>query len=222
MYEPKEQTILLLLKIEYNEETLYLTKEIKIQIINKVNKINVINLNDTYIINQFSLENLILEYIYSNGSTKYETITSDILDEIEILGDISQCGKKDIQIKYKENLIDLKFNLVCNHGINYKDQTSGYILDKDNSKKATCLEYGYDKYICSNNLCDQVKYYYYPKTNHNIQIKGAYEPTCKSNGHTGIKYCVDCGEEFDKGKILPLINHKYEYLDDTSHICTNK
>ena len=144
--------------------------------------------------------------------------------------------KRDIEISFNGEVIPFVINVVCNHGTNFTDTTSGYTHDDTLSKAPTCSAIGYDAYRCD--TCGDVKYYYLRKTEHTYPeinaITGYKAPTCGEEGNTGKVLCADekCGELLDDGtfvrtvlidgKVIPKLEHNYVYVDENKHACVDE
>ncbi len=217
------KNVVLLLAVQIEGETVYLTQDISVIIEeNVVTNIEVLNLKDSYIRDAFSLEGLVVKYNYAVGEPEYVTINSENISQFRMFGNITTFGKQNIAVLYNGDTIEFSINVVCGHGNNFINPDSGYELNEDMSKAPSCSEIGYNAYVCT--TCGDVQYFYLRKTEHTpdyANAVGAKEATCTEEGNTGKICCVDCGTTLFDGEAIPKLNHQYVYLDADKHACSN-
>lgn len=185
---------------------------------NRVSSIEMTNINSCYIKDKFSPLGLIIKYNTVVGDPYYLTINSDNISQVEYSGDISTFGEQEITLKYNNDIIIFKINVVCNHGDNFTNPDSGYVYSEQKSLDPTCTAVGYKAYICS--TCGDERHFYLSKVEHVPTDTSDVKSTCSAEGHTGAISCVNCGLILVEDMIIPKTNHNYVYVDENTHKCS--
>ena len=209
--------ILFSVHIDGEDTTIYFTKHLNVTVgENKLEKVDVIGLKDSYKAGTFSLSGLKLGYTYAVGEYEEAFIVSG---EATVEGDIMSFGEQTLTLKYKGMSIPFVINVVCNHGGNFTDPDSGYKFSDEESVAPSCVALGKNVYICS--TCGDVKGYNIEKTEHapDGSLGNYKEASCTESGDTGDKICA-CGMVLRKGSEIPPLNHNYQYESDTVHKCS--
>ena len=71
----------------------------------------------------------------------------------------------------------------------------------------TCFEYGVEKRICS--VCQKAEFRGVGKKHGDFELKNYQEANCTADGYSGDKYCKNCEELVEMGKILPATGHTW-------------
>ena len=222
-FDSVSQNIVILFSVEIGGNAVYFAQDLNVTIKeNAVTSIEVLNLKDSYVTNTFSLEGLVIKYDYAVGSSEYITINSENISQVKLFGNISTFGKQSIALLYNGDTVEFEINVVCGHANNFTDPESGYLYDESLSHASTCIEIGYNAYVCS--TCGDVQYFYLRKVEHTPDLENvvdAKEASCLEEGNTGKILCIDCGEVLINGNVIPKLNHNYVYLDEDRHVCSN-
>ena len=123
---------------------------------------------------------------------------------------ITAWGASKVEISYNGISTTYAIAVKCLH--EYVNSTVAPTCTTVGCTEAVCSKCN-DRYIVDGSVIDEIE--------HTIVIKNAVTATCVAGsvGYTGDKYCTVCEELIEKGSVINVLPHEYEYLDGNSCKC---
>ncbi|MBO5883658.1 MAG: InlB B-repeat-containing protein [Clostridia bacterium] len=135
---------------------------------------------------------------------------TDVTPEIVGSKTTTSLGTSNVEIAFEGLSTTYEITVECIH--KYEDVTKNPTCEYEGYTKQICSKCG-DEYTVDGSITNKIE--------HTIVIKNAVTATCNTNGtgYTGDKWCTVCNKMVEKGTVINVLQHEYEYIDGNSCKC---